>query len=157
MLAVGLCCAKENCEFLNIDDGKYSASFIKVYNFRCTGIKGYDYVEHEVLIKYSEYLDAVFSSYYIDGTERKREYFGYIENEKKDGSVEFIGSKNVSLYDEFHIQIKDNDNYTSFESMEKTILNKWNRLKRCINKTDLTNTDNYKPDGGWYCDNNDCK
>lgn len=134
MLAVGLCCAKEHCEFLNIDDRKYSDSFITVYNFRCTGVKGYDYVEHEVLIKYGEYLDAVFSSYYIDETERKREYFNYTENEKKNGDVEFIGNKVTYLYDEFHIMIKQNQYTTSFDYMEKTILNKWNRLKKTINK-----------------------
>lgn len=134
MLAVGLCCAKENCEFLNIDDEKYSYNFIKVYNFRCTGVKGYDYVEHEVFIKYGGYLDVVSSSYYIDGTERKSECFRYTENVKKNGDVEFIGYRVTYLYDEFHIITKQNQYTTSFDYMEKTILNKWNKLKKTINK-----------------------
>ena len=132
MLAVGLCCAAENCEFLNIDEEKYSASFAKTYNFRCTGDKGYDYVEHEVLIKFNS-LDAIFSSYYIDETERKLEVFEYTENEKN-GDVEFIGYRGVTLYDEFHVEIKQNINTTSFDYMEKTLRNKWNKLKKTINK-----------------------
>lgn len=153
MLAVGLCCAKENCEFLNIDEGEYSASFTKVYNFRCTGIKGYDYVEHKVSIKFSKYLDAVFSSYYIDGTERKSECFSYAENEKKNGDIEFIGYRVTSLYDEFHIMIKLNQYTTSFDYMEKTLLNKWNRLKKYINKQE---TVEYKTDETTPTDINNC-
>ena len=128
ILAVGLCYAKENCEFLNIDDKKYSASFIKAYNFRCTGVKGYDYIDHEVWVKFDQ-LNAVFSSYYINETERKQEYFGYTEDEKRNG---IIGHSSTDLYDEFHVEIKSNYYTTSFENMEKTLLNKWNRLKRCI-------------------------
>lgn len=132
MLAVGLCCARENCEFLNIEEKQYST--ISVYNFRCTGIKGYDYVEHEIHINYNKYLSAVYSSYYIEETERKFETFEYTTNEKKNGDTEDIGLHCISLYDEFHIEMKGNCYTTSYESVERTILNKWNRLKKTINK-----------------------
>lgn len=133
MLAVGIGCAKENCSFTGIDEEEYRASYIKVYTFQCTGITGYDYVEHKVWVNFGTYLKAIFSSYYIDDIERKTEYFGYTEYHNKDETVEDLGEKSISLYDEFHIQIKYNDYYTSIESMEKTILNKWNRLKKYIN------------------------
>ena len=134
MLAVVLCCAKENCEFLNIDEERYSSSLLTAYNFRCTGIKGYDYVEHEVLVQFNSSLDAVFSSYYIDDKERKSEYFNFEENEKKNGDVEYIGHKCVFLYDEFHIEMKEDCSFTSLNSMKKILLNKWNKLKRYINE-----------------------
>lgn len=152
MLAVGLCYGKENCEFLNIDEDSYRSSFIKVYNFSCTGVKGYDYVDHEVLVQFNQLYD-VSSSYYIDSTERKSEYFGYTENEKSNGEIEFIGYSNTYLYDEFHIKIKSNYYIISFESMKKTLLNKWNRLKKYINKQE---TVEYKTDETTPTDINNC-
>jgi hypothetical protein len=134
MLAVGLCCAKENCSFTGVDEERYKSSFIKIYNFHCTGAKGYDYVEHAVWVQYDRNLHSVLSSYYIDGTERKVECFEYTENEKKNGDVDNIGLYSITLYDEFNIVTKQNYYTTSFDYMEKTLLNKWNRLKKTINK-----------------------
>lgn len=151
ILAVGLCFAKENCKFLNIDTSKYQSTTI--YNFRCTNIKGYDYVDHEVLVKFKS-LDAIYSSYYIDSIKRKEETFDYTTNEKKNEEVEYIGYKCVNLFDEFNIIIKGNCYITSLESMNNTLVNKWNKLKKNIKKKDKTN--DYEPDGGWYCDTHDC-
>lgn len=152
ILAVGLCYCKENCEFLNIDENSYSSSHIKIYNFSCTGVKGYDYVDHNVWVEFDQ-LNAVSSNYYIDGTDRKHEYFGYRENEKSNGEIEIIGISITDLYDEFHIEIKSNCYSTSFESMEKTLLNKWNRLKKYINKQE---TVKYKTDETTPTDINNC-
>jgi hypothetical protein len=125
MLAVGLCCAKENCSFTGVDEERYKSSFITIYNFHCTGVKGYDYVEHAVWVQYDRNLHSVLSSYYIDGTERKDEAFDYTTNEKRDGTVDYIGSYSITLYDEFHIVTKQNNYTTSFDYMQKNLLNKW--------------------------------
>ena len=133
MLAIGLAFSKEDCDFVSLDKEKYRSSDIEVYNFACSGIKGYDYVLHEVHVQLS-HLDCIYSTYYIDNKERKQEYFGTTTNEKRNGDIEYIGYKSVMLIDEFHVVIKESESYTSFESMENTLRSKWNRLKRYIEK-----------------------
>lgn len=136
-IIVGVACAKETCSLIGIDKDKYSNGIhITEYKFQCTGIKGYDYVEHEVLIKFNQ-LDGIVSRYYIDDTERKTESYGSFIDENEDGTYKMIGYVDISLYDEFHIEIKNNNKITSYESMEKTLVNKWNRLKKFIPKYSL--------------------
>lgn len=137
ILIVGIACAKETCSLTGIDKDKYrNDSYITEYKFQCIDIKGYDYVEHEVLIKFNK-LDGIVSRYYIDDTERKTESYGSFIDENEDGTYKMIGYVDISLYDEFHIEIKNNYKITSYESMEKTLVNKWNRLKKFIPKYSL--------------------
>ena len=133
MLAVGLAFAKEDCDFVNLDKEKYRSFNMEIYNFACSGIKGYDYVLHEVQVQLS-HLDGIYSTYYIDNKERKTEYFQTTTNEKRNGDIEYIGSKSVMLLDEFHVVVKEIEQITSYETMEKILRSKWNRLKRYIDK-----------------------
>ena len=127
----GLVCAKEDCDFVKLDKESHRSSNYEIYKFACSGIKGYDYVLHEVWVQFS-HLDYIYSTYYIDNKERKTEYFGTTTNEKRNGDIEYIGHKSVMLLDEFHIVIKESEYFTSIESMEKILRSKWNRLKRYI-------------------------
>lgn len=135
LLAAGVVVAKEHCEFVGTNDYKYK--FTTIYEFHCTGVNGYDYVEHEVFVKHKVDLSGVYTSYYIDGNKRKVETFDYTENEKKNGDVEIIGYKCVTLYDEFNIIMHQNESITSFDTMRITLLSKWNKLKRYIKKEQL--------------------
>lgn len=132
-LISGLACAKEDCDFVKLDKESYRSFHIEIYNFACSGIKGYDYVLHKVHVQ-SSHLDGIYSTYYIDNKERKQEYFETTTNEKRNGDIEYIGSKSVMLLDEFHVVVKDVEQITSYETMEKILRSKWNRLKQYIDK-----------------------
>ena len=121
LLAVGICYSAEKCSFMNlgtVDGSSY-------YHLKCDDIEESDSVRYIITVNRNE-ITHIESFYYNNGMKQKYEIIGYDYRD--------IGYVKTIVYDEFKIPIEHNLDYCDKEIMERTIRNKWNKLKRYIKK-----------------------
>lgn len=120
MLAVGLCCAKENCELIKKVDGIVSTKF----NIMCQETPGFDSVEYDIYLDYKEI-------YHIGVTMFKREMkyeecYAVITFEVKEPYCEV----SRDTLDEYGVITGSSENHYSTASCKRRFKYVWNKLKK---------------------------